>query len=269
MHRNGRADRALGIVLVCDRSAEDRHDGVADVLVDRPAVALDLVRERAEERRQDPPEVLGVEALGERRGAGDVGEQHRDQSAILTQVNGGLVGDLKGGAAQRLCCWRLLRRSRTNGGAAIWAEAVRRAQHTATRHAAQARRSVSGAAALFRHWPNSKRTIRRSFVDCCALEKQPFLKDGVRRRSRREARRVRTLGVGLSALRGARRATVAGSRPRAASTASAARRFPRWILRGWSCPARYARPARQGCRSFHSQTVKLLTRSLTRYRRAA
>ena len=41
------ADGALGVVLVCDRRAEDRHHGVADELLDRAAEALDLPASRA------------------------------------------------------------------------------------------------------------------------------------------------------------------------------------------------------------------------------
>ena len=44
LHGDGGADGAIGVVLVGDGRAEDGHDGVADVLVDGPAVALDLAR---------------------------------------------------------------------------------------------------------------------------------------------------------------------------------------------------------------------------------
>ena len=42
--RERRPDRALGVVLVRDRRAEDRHHRVADELLDRPAVPLELRR---------------------------------------------------------------------------------------------------------------------------------------------------------------------------------------------------------------------------------
>ena len=45
--RERRADGALGIVLVRDRRAEERHHRVADELLDRAAVALELRAERA------------------------------------------------------------------------------------------------------------------------------------------------------------------------------------------------------------------------------
>ena len=42
--RERRADRALGVVLVRDRRAEQRHHRVADELLHRAAVALELAR---------------------------------------------------------------------------------------------------------------------------------------------------------------------------------------------------------------------------------
>ena len=46
--RERRANSALRIVLVRDRSTEDGHDGVADELLDRAAVSLELrTRSRA------------------------------------------------------------------------------------------------------------------------------------------------------------------------------------------------------------------------------
>ena len=45
LHAEPGADRALGVVLVRDRRAEERHHVVADVLVDGAAVALNLLPE--------------------------------------------------------------------------------------------------------------------------------------------------------------------------------------------------------------------------------
>ena len=41
--RQSGSNRALRVVLVCGRRAEERHDRVADELLDGPAVALELV----------------------------------------------------------------------------------------------------------------------------------------------------------------------------------------------------------------------------------
>ena len=61
----GRADAALGVVLVGDRGAPDRHHRVADELLDRAAVALDLLPGGVEVPAQQLADLLGVPALGE------------------------------------------------------------------------------------------------------------------------------------------------------------------------------------------------------------
>ena len=80
--RERRADGALRVVLVRDGRAEDRHHRVADELLDGAAVALELlahVRVVAAELGRD---VLGVELLGPRREADQVGEQDGDDLAL-------------------------------------------------------------------------------------------------------------------------------------------------------------------------------------------
>ena len=73
--RERRAHRALGVVLVRDRRAEDRDDRVADELLDRAAVALELVRAAARgTAREQRADVLRVEPLRPRRRADEVGE---------------------------------------------------------------------------------------------------------------------------------------------------------------------------------------------------
>ena len=59
-HLGGRTDRPEGIVLVEDREPEDRHDRVADVLLDGPAVALDDRRHGLEVSGHHPAERLRV-----------------------------------------------------------------------------------------------------------------------------------------------------------------------------------------------------------------
>ena len=70
--------RALGIVLVRDRRAEERHHRVADELLHRAAAALELVTQPLVVRRQHRLHVLGIEPLGARREAHEIGEQDRD-----------------------------------------------------------------------------------------------------------------------------------------------------------------------------------------------
>ena len=74
-----RADRALGVVLVGDRRAPDRHDRVADELLDDPAVDLHDPRRGVEVRAQQLADGLGVAVLGDRREADEVGEEDGDQ----------------------------------------------------------------------------------------------------------------------------------------------------------------------------------------------
>ena len=54
LHVDRCPDSALGVVLMGDRSAEDRHDGVADVLLDGAFISVDRPHERGEKRSQDP-----------------------------------------------------------------------------------------------------------------------------------------------------------------------------------------------------------------------
>ena len=61
------ADGALGIVLVRDRRAEERHHRVADELLDGAAEALELARGRARGRAEERTHVLRVEPLGAAR----------------------------------------------------------------------------------------------------------------------------------------------------------------------------------------------------------
>ncbi len=80
----GRAG-ALGVVLVGDRGAEERHDAVAGVLVDGPLVAVDAVREDPEEAIEETMPFLGIDALGELHRARDVGEEDGDRLALALE----------------------------------------------------------------------------------------------------------------------------------------------------------------------------------------
>ena len=77
------AYRAHAVVLVRHRRAEDGHDGVADVLVDGAAVALDLAREHAEVRAQNDAQLCRVEGGAQRFGRRQVGEEHGHDLALL------------------------------------------------------------------------------------------------------------------------------------------------------------------------------------------
>ena len=81
--REARSDRAHRVVLVDVRQPEDRHDGVADELLRPPAQVLQLLRGGGEELSEDLPRSLGVEALREAGGVHEVGEEDRDDLALL------------------------------------------------------------------------------------------------------------------------------------------------------------------------------------------
>ena len=89
------ADRSLGVVLLRDRCPPDRHDGVADELLDDAAVAGDDGPGELEVTRQDLSYLLGVAFLREGREADEVAEQHRDVAEL---------GGLRSGPLGRLGC---------------------------------------------------------------------------------------------------------------------------------------------------------------------
>ena len=76
--RERRPNRSLGIVLVRDRRPEDRHHGVSDELLDRPAVPLELRAHATLVATELGRDVLGIHLLRARREADQVGEEHRD-----------------------------------------------------------------------------------------------------------------------------------------------------------------------------------------------
>ena len=75
-------DGALGVVLVGDRGAPHGHHGVADELLDGPAVPLDRGARRVEVAGQQLADGLGVAVLGQRREADKIGEQDGDEATL-------------------------------------------------------------------------------------------------------------------------------------------------------------------------------------------
>ena len=80
------ADRALGIVLVRDRRAEDRHDRVADELLDGAAALLELASQPLVVRREDRLARPRGRALGARGEADEVGEEDRYDLALAPRL---------------------------------------------------------------------------------------------------------------------------------------------------------------------------------------
>ena len=83
VHLQPGAHRPLGVVLVGDRGAEQRHDRVAEHLVDAPAEALDVGDQAFERGVDEPLHLLRVAELGERRETDHVGEQDGDDPPSL------------------------------------------------------------------------------------------------------------------------------------------------------------------------------------------
>ncbi len=73
---------ALGLVLVRDRRAEDRADGVADELLDVAVVLADDGRELGHRLLHDRVGFFGIELLGHRGEARHVGEQRGDAATL-------------------------------------------------------------------------------------------------------------------------------------------------------------------------------------------
>ena len=81
--RKCRADGPLGVVGLRQRGPEDRHDGVADVLLDDAAVVLDPRARVVEVQLVAIADVLGVGAVGTCRRTDHVDEQDRDELPLL------------------------------------------------------------------------------------------------------------------------------------------------------------------------------------------
>ena len=88
-HPPAGAQGACGVVLVCGRHPERRHHGVADELLDRPALGLDLLAHRLRVGLHHLAEPFGIEALAELGRPGDVGEHDRDEPPLLPGASGG------------------------------------------------------------------------------------------------------------------------------------------------------------------------------------
>ena len=78
----GRVAGLLGVVLVRQRRAEDRHDAVAGDAVDRAAIAIDRPHHLADGGAQDFVDTLGVHPRGERNRSANVGEHDRHDFAL-------------------------------------------------------------------------------------------------------------------------------------------------------------------------------------------
>ena len=83
LHPECRPHRALGVVLVRDRRAEQRDERVADDLVDLPAEGGDVVGEPREAAVDEVLHLLRVGGLGEARVPDQVREQHGGDATLV------------------------------------------------------------------------------------------------------------------------------------------------------------------------------------------
>ena len=104
--REPRPDGSLGVVGFGERCPEHRHDRVADVLLDGPAVALDPLAHVSEVELVPVADVLGIGAVGAGGRPHDVDEQDRHELAFLLPGRGGELVAAGGTEARVLGCLR-------------------------------------------------------------------------------------------------------------------------------------------------------------------
>ena len=77
-----RSHRPFGVILLRNGRAPDRHHGVADELLNGPAMPADHGTRQVDVARERVADLLRVPVLGKRREADEVDEQDRDQAAL-------------------------------------------------------------------------------------------------------------------------------------------------------------------------------------------
>ena len=83
LHRERGAERPLRVVLVRDGRTEYDEDRVADELLDGPVVPDRLLGEVFEDARHEDLQLLRVHLVGQLGEPGEVGEEHRHETALL------------------------------------------------------------------------------------------------------------------------------------------------------------------------------------------
>ena len=123
----GRADRAVGIVLVGGGNAEDGHEPVAHDLRHGPAVVLDDQSQGRHPRPDDRVDLLRIKRGGEGGVAGQVGEEERHELPLRPDDRLAARGAAETGGGKRAAAGvakdRLDRRrpGRAAGRSAAWA----------------------------------------------------------------------------------------------------------------------------------------------------
>src|SRR4030095_3579183 len=78
-------DGAPRTVFVCNGGAEERHDAVTGILIDRTLEPMHLGGDELAAAIDEAVHVLGIQSLGELREARDVGEKNRDLPALTLE----------------------------------------------------------------------------------------------------------------------------------------------------------------------------------------
>ena len=90
LDREGGVSGAPGRVLVRDRRAEQGHDAIARVLIDRALEAMHLGRDHLEATIDDGVDLFWVALLGECAKSREIGEQHRHLPPLALERGPGL-----------------------------------------------------------------------------------------------------------------------------------------------------------------------------------
>jgi hypothetical protein len=120
------AHSALGVVLVRDRGAEHGHDRVADELLNRAAVALDVGAQERVVRAHGREYVLRIGGLRARREPDEVAEQDRDDLALGAGIGGGRLQRAPAFQAELRVAGIVRAAARAQHGASLWRALGRR-----------------------------------------------------------------------------------------------------------------------------------------------
>src|SRR4029079_11630172 len=82
-NRERGTDRALGVVLVRHRSAENSHHGVADIFLERAAKALELGSHPRDLRTNRRAQLLWISVVAEYCRIDEIGKENRDHLPLL------------------------------------------------------------------------------------------------------------------------------------------------------------------------------------------
>ena len=86
MNIEGGPRRAQWIVVMGPRGAKQRHDGVADMLIDRAAIAGDDAVDQRREARHKLMNLFSVQRTGKRREPGEICEEYRDLAPLAVRL---------------------------------------------------------------------------------------------------------------------------------------------------------------------------------------